>query len=133
MVTLHRPSNVDDPAQLVKFIELFEGMSRFTPRIIFPVHPRTRKQLEAFGLMGRVQANAQLSLVDPVGYLEFLSLQDSAALVLTDSGGVQEETTALNVPCITLRENTERPATITETRITRTNQWSGTPTNWSTR
>ncbi|HWF43169.1 MAG TPA: UDP-N-acetylglucosamine 2-epimerase (non-hydrolyzing) [Candidatus Kapabacteria bacterium] len=114
LVTLHRPSNVDDPAQLVKFIELFEGMSRFTPRIIFPVHPRTRKQLEAFGLMGRVLANGQLSLVDPVGYLEFLSLQDSAALVLTDSGGVQEETTALHVPCITMRENTERPITVEE-------------------
>jgi UDP-N-acetylglucosamine 2-epimerase (non-hydrolysing) len=112
LVTLHRPSNVDEPEQLVKFIELFEGMSRFAPRIIFPVHPRTRKQLEVFGMMDRILNNSHLLLIDPVGYLEFLALQNSAALVLTDSGGVQEETTALGVPCITLRENTERPVTV---------------------
>jgi UDP-N-acetylglucosamine 2-epimerase (non-hydrolysing) len=114
LVTLHRPSNVDERGSLVKFVELFEGMASFASRIIFPVHPRTRKQIETFGLMDRIERNANLVMIDPVGYLEFLALQDGAALVLTDSGGVQEETTALGVPCITLRENTERPVTVTE-------------------
>ena len=112
LITLHRPSNVDEPDQLIKFLELFEHMSKFAPRIVFPIHPRTRKQLEVFNMMDRIRKNSSLLLIDPVGYLEFLALQDAATVVLTDSGGVQEETTALGVPCITLRENTERPITV---------------------
>jgi UDP-N-acetylglucosamine 2-epimerase (non-hydrolysing) len=120
LVTLHRPSNVDDPASLSRFMELFEGMKAFAskidhaPRILFPVHPRTRKRFEEFGLMDRIRANECLLLIDPIGYLDFLALQNSATVVLTDSGGIQEETTALGVPCITLRENTERPITVEE-------------------
>jgi UDP-N-acetylglucosamine 2-epimerase (non-hydrolysing) len=121
LVTLHRPSNVDKRSPLESFVELFERIGSFTPRmtdhafrIIFPVHPRTRKRLEEFGLSARVSNNLALILIDPVGYLDFLALQANAALVLTDSGGIQEETTALGVPCITLRENTERPITVEE-------------------
>jgi UDP-N-acetylglucosamine 2-epimerase (non-hydrolysing) len=76
------------------------------------VHPRTRKRLDEFGLADRVAKNQALMLIEPVGYLDFLALQDHAAVVLTDSGGIQEETTALGVPCITIRENTERPSTV---------------------
>jgi len=112
LVTLHRPSNVDESASLAAFVELFERMRSFTPRIVFPVHPRTRRRLEEFGLSDRISKNPSLLLVDPVGYLDFLALQAAAALVLTDSGGIQEETTSLGVPCITLRENTERPITV---------------------
>jgi UDP-N-acetylglucosamine 2-epimerase (non-hydrolysing) len=111
LVTLHRPSNVDDKTNLTVLVDLFEQMSGDVPKIIFPVHPRTRKRLDEFGLTERVEKNTSLQLVDPVGYLDFLALQDSAAVVLTDSGGIQEETTALGVPCITIRENTERPVT----------------------
>jgi UDP-N-acetylglucosamine 2-epimerase (non-hydrolysing) len=107
LVTLHRPSNVDDKTNLTLLVGLF------AQRILFPVHPRTRKKLEEFGLLSRVESNSSLTLIEPVGYLDFLALQANAALVLTDSGGVQEETTALGVPCLTLRENTERPVTIT--------------------
>lgn len=112
LVTLHRPSNVDDKTNLTLLVDLFEQMSKSVSRIIFPVHPRTRKRFEEFGLSARVAANASLVLAEPMGYLDFLALQDAAAVVLTDSGGIQEETTALGVPCITLRENTERPSTI---------------------
>jgi UDP-N-acetylglucosamine 2-epimerase (non-hydrolysing) len=80
--------------------------------VIFPVHPRTRAQLESFGLGDRVRELANLKLLDPVGYLDFLKLMASARVVLTDSGGIQEETTILQVPCLTLRENTERPITV---------------------
>ena len=114
LVTLHRPSNVDDADSLSHFVELFERLQAFVPRILFPVHPRTRSRIEQFGLASRVLDNSHLALIEPVGYLEFLALQDRAALVLTDSGGIQEETTALGVPCITLRENTERPITVEE-------------------
>jgi UDP-N-acetylglucosamine 2-epimerase (non-hydrolysing) len=114
LVTLHRPSNVDEPEGLLRFVELFERMSAFVPRILFPVHPRTKKQLEEFNLSNRLQGNSSLKLIDPVGYLDFLALQSQAGVVLTDSGGIQEETTALGVPCITLRENTERPITVEE-------------------
>ncbi len=114
LVTLHRPSNVDDQANLTMLLALFEKMQSFAPKIIFPVHPRTHKRLEEFDLKERVIKNSALELIEPVGYLPFLALQDKAAVVLTDSGGIQEETTALGVPCITLRENTERPVTITE-------------------
>lgn len=114
LATLHRPSNVDDKLNLTMLVELFEKMSHVVPRIIFPVHPRTRSRFVEFGLQQRVAALDKLAFIDPVGYLDFLALQKGAAVVLTDSGGVQEETTALGVPCITIRENTERPITITE-------------------
>lgn len=107
LVTLHRPSNVDDPNNLRKvlgaLIEASEGLE-----IIFPVHPRTRQRILEFGIPTRT-----LHLLEPVPYIEFLSLQSRAAVVITDSGGIQEETTYLGVPCLTLRANTERPITIT--------------------
>jgi UDP-N-acetylglucosamine 2-epimerase (non-hydrolysing) len=107
--TLHRPSNVDDAATLHDILAALAEIQRECP-IVFPVHPRTRKQLDAFGL----QAGGRLQLVEPLGYLDFLGLLMGAALVLTDSGGVQEETTVLGIPCLTLRAVTERPVTITE-------------------
>ena len=113
VVTLHRPSNVDDPATLTRILAALERVSEKLP-VVFPVHPRTRKNLEAFGLAQRVAAVAPaLRLIDPLGYLDFLRLYSGARLVLTDSGGIQEETTALSIPCLTLRENTERPVTVT--------------------
>jgi UDP-N-acetylglucosamine 2-epimerase (non-hydrolysing) len=110
VLTLHRPSNVDDAAVLGGLLDAFEEIQRDLP-IIFPVHPRTRNNLAGSALARRLQGMPGLRLVDPVGYLEFLKLMASAKLVLTDSGGIQEETTILKVPCLTLRENTERPVT----------------------
>ncbi|MHB1845057.1 MAG: non-hydrolyzing UDP-N-acetylglucosamine 2-epimerase [Deltaproteobacteria bacterium] len=107
LLTLHRPSNVDDAAQLRSLLSAVAEVARELP-VLFPVHPRTRKRLAEFGL---TLPNG-LRLQEPLGYLEFLALTDGAALVLTDSGGIQEETTALGVPCLTLRENTERPVTV---------------------
>ena len=107
LVTLHRPSNVDDPDMLRAILLTLAEISRETP-LLFPMHPRTRSRIKDFGLpVGNLQ------LVDPLGYLEFLALQKHAALVITDSGGIQEETTYLGVPCLTVRENTERPITVT--------------------
>lgn len=110
LVTLHRPSNVDTAEGLEKIISIFEQLAGRTS-IIFPVHPRTRKMIELHGLGKRVKEIASLQIAEPLGYLEFLCLMDQAQLVLTDSGGIQEETTFLGVPCLTLRENTERPIT----------------------
>jgi UDP-N-acetylglucosamine 2-epimerase (non-hydrolysing) len=108
LVTLHRPSNVDDPASLQKIMTALRDMAnRLT--VIFPVHPRTRQRLGSLKLDAPHPA---LSFAEPLGYLDFLALQKHATLVVTDSGGVQEETTFLGVPCLTLRENTERPITI---------------------
>jgi UDP-N-acetylglucosamine 2-epimerase (non-hydrolysing) len=107
LVTLHRPSNVDDPAVLRPILEAMEEISKSIP-VLFPIHPRTAKSIRDFGL----SLNG-ICTMDPVGYLEFLNLESTAAVVLTDSGGLQEETTILGVPCITLRHNTERPVTIT--------------------
>jgi len=113
VVTLHRPSNVDDSAPLERILSALERISERLP-VIFPAHPRTRRRLEEFNLMERVAALApRLRLIEPLGYLDFLRLFSGAKLVLTDSGGIQEETTALSIPCLTLRENTERPITIT--------------------
>jgi UDP-N-acetylglucosamine 2-epimerase (non-hydrolysing) len=110
LVTIHRPSNVDSPATLVP---LLEGLAKVNQeqRVVLPLHPRTRKNAEQFGLMRML---AQLLTVPPVGYLDMLALTDGASVVLTDSGGLQEETTALGVPCVTLREQTERPITLSE-------------------
>jgi len=110
LVTLHRPANVDDPASLAEILSALAEISREV-LLIFPVHPRTRQQLESAGLDGFGES---IRLLDPLGYLDFLNLMTRASVVLTDSGGIQEETTALGVPCLTLRENTERPITITE-------------------
>jgi UDP-N-acetylglucosamine 2-epimerase (non-hydrolysing) len=110
LVTLHRPSNVDVRENLEKILTIFETLQAQT-RFIFPVHPRTRARIAEFGLEARVAAITSLTLCDPIGYLDFLKLMDNAALILTDSGGIQEESTWLQIPCVTLRENTERPIT----------------------
>jgi len=110
LVTLHRPSNVDDPKVLAKLLETLAEISQRIP-LIFPVHPRTRGCIDAADLSGLLDSD-RIALLPPLGYLELLGLMNSAQLVLTDSGGIQEETTALGIPCITLRENTERPITV---------------------
>ena len=110
VVTLHRPANVDDPGVLRKILESLDHIQKQMP-VIFPVHPRTRKNMMAGEFHGKVSAMQNLRLVEPLGYLEFLKLTSSARIVLTDSGGIQEETTILQVPCLTLRDNTERPVT----------------------
>jgi UDP-N-acetylglucosamine 2-epimerase (non-hydrolysing) len=111
VVTLHRPSNVDDPEALARILSALEKISeRLT--VVFPAHPRTRKNLAEFGLLERTERATGLRLIEPLGYLDFLRLYSGARLVLTDSGGIQEETTALGIACLTLRENTERPVTI---------------------
>lgn len=111
LVTLHRPSNVDDLAWLRDLLVALFNLSKHL-RIIFPVHPRTRERLQNFGLL--TQANESIQVCEPLPYLEFIALQSHAAMVITDSGGIQEETTFLGVPCLTVRENTERPITITQ-------------------
>jgi UDP-N-acetylglucosamine 2-epimerase (non-hydrolysing) len=111
VLTLHRPSNVDDPDVLSGLLDALDIVQRDMP-VIFPVHPRTRNRLGEFGLGDRVEAMSNLRLIDPIGYLDFQQLVSSARIVLTDSGGIQEETTALGVPCLTLRANTERPVTV---------------------
>jgi len=113
LATLHRPSNVDDPVLLEGYVSVFEEICRQLP-VVFPVHPRTAGSLEKFGLLDRLRRIDGMYLLEPQGYLEFLGLTSRARLVLTDSGGIQEETTALGIPCLTLRENTERPITVTE-------------------
>lgn len=112
-MTLHRPSNVDDQKTLSGILDALETIGERLP-IIFPVHPRTRDRLEQFGLGKRIRSQASILLTEPLGYLDFLRLYSNSRLVLTDSGGIQEETTMLGIPCLTLRENTERPITITE-------------------
>ncbi|MFM8439880.1 MAG: UDP-N-acetyl glucosamine 2-epimerase, partial [Acidobacteriota bacterium] len=109
VVTLHRPSNVDDPTTLEGIITALRSISEKLP-VIFPVHPRTKASMDRIGLTSEIPDS--IRLVEPLGYLEFLSLYSEARLVLTDSGGLQEETTALGIPCLTLRENTERPITV---------------------
>ena len=109
LVTLHRPSNVDEPATLERIVNALADISRSVP-LLFAVHPRTRERLAS--LDGRIDRR-RVEFLEPLGYLDFLALQQNARLVITDSGGIQEESTVLGVPCITLRENTERPVTIT--------------------
>jgi UDP-N-acetylglucosamine 2-epimerase (non-hydrolysing) len=101
---------VDERATLERLLRVLERIGERLP-VVFPVHPRTRQKLSEFGLSERVAGDA-LRLVEPLGYLDFLRLYSGARLVLTDSGGIQEETTALGIPCLTLRENTERPITV---------------------
>lgn len=112
-VTLHRPSNVDCVETLGSIVSALETIAGDIP-VVFPIHPRSRKNVARLGLAGRLEAQSNIKLIDPLGYLDFLKLTANAALVLTDSGGIQEETTILNVPCLTLRKNTERPITITQ-------------------
>lgn len=109
LVTLHRPSNVDDLPWLQEMLLTLSQLSEQL-NIIFPVHPRTRQRLAALG--SPIAANGRLQLLDPLPYLSFLALQARAAMVITDSGGIQEETSYLHVPCLTVRENTERPITV---------------------
>nr|MBA3716252.1 UDP-N-acetylglucosamine 2-epimerase [Pyrinomonadaceae bacterium] len=111
VLTLHRPSNVDDPATLARLLDALDAVATRLP-IIFPAHPRTQRNLAEFGLGGRVEHATNIKLIEPLGYHDFLQLYSGARLVLTDSGGLQEETTALGIPCLTLRENTERPITV---------------------
>ena len=109
VVTLHRPSNVDNKETLKIIFETLSKISKTLP-LIFPIHPRTRKNMEAFN----IKSGANIKLTEPLSYMEFLNLWKDAKLVLTDSGGLQEETTALEIPCLTIRENTERPITVTQ-------------------
>lgn len=109
--TLHRPSNVDDETIFTGIIDAICDVSQQLP-IIFPVHPRTRAKIDEFGLTHKI-ASSKIRLIEPLGYIDFMRLYSGARLVLTDSGGLQEETTVLGIPCLTLRENTERPVTIT--------------------
>lgn len=112
VLTLHRPANVDEPDALRALIDVLSVVATRLP-LVFPVHPRTLARLREFRLEGRVGAEGGWRLVPPMGYRDFLSLVTGARLVLTDSGGIQEETTILGIPCLTLRRNTERPVTIT--------------------
>jgi UDP-N-acetylglucosamine 2-epimerase (non-hydrolysing) len=110
LVTLHRPSNVDDPARLAAIVNGLCSLAAEAP-VLFPVHPRTRARLADRGALERLERTG-VRCLDPAGYLDFLSLQSGAATIVTDSGGVQEEASALGIPCYTLRANTERPVTI---------------------
>jgi UDP-N-acetylglucosamine 2-epimerase (non-hydrolysing) len=112
VLTLHRPANVDDPGVFGNILSALQKISERLP-IVFPVHPRTRKTIAELGLESQVNKTSALRLIDPLGYLDFLCLYSGARLVLTDSGGIQEETSVLGIPCLTLRENTERPITVT--------------------
>lgn len=110
LVTLHRPSNVDDREMLERLLACLQGVSILMP-VVFPIHPRTRSKIDQLGMQSMLEG---INVLDPLTYQEMLSLTDAASIVLTDSGGIQEETTALGIPCITLRENTERPVTIAQ-------------------
>ncbi|UCE23170.1 MAG: UDP-N-acetylglucosamine 2-epimerase, partial [Candidatus Zixiibacteriota bacterium] len=109
-MTMHRPANVDNPDILKSIIGAVQKISKRMP-VVFPCHPRTQNRLEEFGL-SQTSEGAGLRIIEPLGYLDFLKLQTESRLVLTDSGGIQEETTYLQIPCVTMRENTERPATV---------------------
>ena len=121
LLTMHRPHNVDRAHEITRVVDAIAEIQRITP-VLFPVHPRTRASLEATGLAARLAAMPGVRMTGPLGYLDFLCVQANARVVLTDSGGVQEETSALGVPCVTLRDQTERPVTI----ALGTNQLAGT-------
>ncbi len=111
--TMHRPSNVDNPDSLASLIQSLIRIAKNIP-VVFPIHPRTRARIEAAGLLPSLEKSAEVQLTTPLGYLEFLGLTSQARLIVTDSGGLQEESAALEIPCLTLRENTERPVTVSE-------------------
>jgi UDP-N-acetylglucosamine 2-epimerase (non-hydrolysing) len=113
LVTLHRPSNVDDRPILTRIVAQLCAVAK-SLRLVFAIHPRTRKQLDAFGLLPQILAADGIMVVEPLGYIAFMALVRRSCLVITDSGGVQEETTYLDIPCLTLRDTTERPITITQ-------------------
>jgi UDP-N-acetylglucosamine 2-epimerase (non-hydrolysing) len=113
VVTLHRPSNVDERGTLAELAQALVALSADLT-VVFVVHPRTRKRLEEYGLLGTLTASAAIRVTEPLSYVEFMNLVTACAIAVTDSGGVQEETTYLGIPCATLRENTERPITLTE-------------------
>jgi UDP-N-acetylglucosamine 2-epimerase (non-hydrolysing) len=113
LVTLHRPSNVDDVSGLKTLLDAFSEIGKRI-KIIFPMHPRTSKNIELYGLKNNLANIRNLVLTNPIGYLDFMKLQMNAKLILTDSGGIQEESTFFGVPCLTLRENTERPITVSK-------------------
>jgi len=113
VVTLHRPSNVDSRDTLTTLVNVLTQVAAKLP-LVFAVHPRTRKQLQQFGLEAPLLKSGQIRAIEPLGYVQFMNLVSNCAAVITDSGGVQEETTYLGIPCFTLRENTERPITVTE-------------------
>lgn len=110
LVTIHRPSNVDEPQQLKDLAEILAELSK-NRKVVFPVHPRTRKNLQSFGLTNEMN-DKRIILAEPFGYIDFLALMINCDFVLTDSGGIQEETTVLGIPCITIRPTTERPVTV---------------------
>lgn len=113
LVTLHRPSNVDTKETLEPLLQCLHDISQKI-RLVFPLHPRTRNNMQRFGILAKLLDNPKIIVAEPLGYLDFLNLVQGSAIVITDSGGIQEETTVLNIPCITLRHNTERPVTVTE-------------------
>ena len=112
VVTLHRPANVDAEGSLARLMDLLGGISNRMP-LVFPVHPRTEAALQRFGLWEKARAHTRLHMISPMGYVQFMSLVFRARLVITDSGGIQEETTYLGIPCLTMRDTTERPITVT--------------------
>jgi UDP-N-acetylglucosamine 2-epimerase (non-hydrolysing) len=112
VVTLHRPSNVDDPVTLKKICVLLSEVAKETP-VVFPVHPRTRKNMAANNLLSVLEETKGLFLPEPLSYIRFMNLVFNCRFVITDSGGIQEETSYLGIPCLTVRDNTERPITIT--------------------
>lgn len=122
VLTLHRPSNVDNAETFAGLLDVVDVVQQRMP-VVFPIHPRTRNNLPKLGLAERAEAMGGLRMIEPIGYLDFLKLTSSARIVLTDSGGIQEETTILKVPCLTLRESTERPITaeVGSNRIVGTN------------
>jgi UDP-N-acetylglucosamine 2-epimerase (non-hydrolysing) len=113
LITLHRPSNVDNSEKLASIIDALDKISR-DARLVFVAHPRTMKNLERFELMDPLSRNPQVDLLDPLPYIDFMNVLTGARMVITDSGGLQEETTFLDIPCLTMRENTERPITVTQ-------------------
>ncbi len=125
LATIHRPANVDSDEALENIVEILTESAAQIP-LVFPLHPRSKRRLQETGLLGRLEENAKIRLCEPLGYLEFLALSEAARLILTDSGGLQEESTVLGVPCLTLRKNTERPITITEG----SNELVGTDKSW---
>jgi UDP-N-acetylglucosamine 2-epimerase (non-hydrolysing) len=113
VMTFHRPGNVDDKESLTKLVKLWGEISMSTP-LVFPVHPRTYKNILSFGLQGVIDSYPNLYFIEPLGYLQFIHLVSKAGFTLTDSGGIQEETTYMNIPCLTVRPTTERPVTVWE-------------------
>lgn len=113
VLTFHRPGNVDDRESLTKLVEIWGRISEMIP-LVFPVHPRTYKNIQQFGLQGIIDQYPNLFFIEPLGYMQFIHLVSKAGFALTDSGGIQEETTYLNIPCLTVRPNTERPVTVWE-------------------